>query len=97
VRLKITLEEVESGATEEVLAGMVVARHWEVAHSEPVAPALESRTPTVVVELAHLAYNRKHGKTLTIDEFEQRFEPVALDAGGEKPDEVPSDPATAPS
>ena len=97
MRLKIIVEDVETGETEEVLAGMVVARHWEREHGESVSARLETNTPTVVVELAHLAFNRKHGRSLTIDEFEARYEPIELDASGGKRPADPSDPATAPS
>jgi hypothetical protein len=96
VRLRITIEEIETGETEDVLAGLVVAKRWEVEHGESISKKLEENTPTAVVELAHLAYNRKHGKSLTIDEFEDRFEPIELDSSGTKAPN-PSDPATAPS
>lgn len=96
MRLKITLESVKDPeVTEVVLAGMVVARRWEEEHGEAVSAKLETHTPTAIVELAHLAYNRKHGKHLTISEFEDEWEPTEIDAGGGATN--PSDPATAPS
>lgn len=98
MRLRIDVENVETGEVEEVLAGLVVARAWEEKTGESVAKKLETNTPTVVVELAHLAWNRKHGKNLTIDEFVERWEPVELHQGPKEKTEVPpSPPATDPS
>jgi hypothetical protein len=97
MRLRIKLEEVETGTEETLLVGMVVARRWEVDHSESVGKALDERPPSVLVELAHIAYNRKHGRSLTIEEFEDRFE-VDIDSEAAKAAvdvADPSDPATA--
>lgn len=94
MRLAITIENVETGEVEEVLAGLPVARRWEQEHGEPVGAKLDAGFVGPLAELAHLAYNRKHGRTLTIDEFEERFEAVSFRAGGRSGN--PSEPATAP-
>jgi hypothetical protein len=96
MRLKIRLEDIHDPAVEDevVLVGMVVGRRWEQEHGEAVGAALDARPPSVLVELAHIAYNRKHGRHLTIDEFEDRFE-VDVDNSGDEPSN-PSEPATDP-
>ena len=98
MKLRITIEEIETGATEDVFANVPVVRRWEEKHGEPIGPKLEAGYVGPISELAHLAYMRKHGKTesvLSLDEFEDRFEPTEFDAGG-RPGTDPSDPATAP-
>jgi len=96
MKLKITIADVETGAEEDVLAGLVVAKRWEEMTGESVAAKLETNTPTVVVGLARLAFNRKHGKSLTIEEFEDRFDVEEIDSSeAKKAAPNPSVPATA--
>ena len=95
MKLKITIADVETGEEEDVLAGLVVAKRWEEMTGESVATKLETNTPTVVVGLARLAFNRKHGKSLTIEEFEDRFDVEEIDSSEAKKAPNPSVPATA--
>lgn len=96
MRLRLNLEPVEGGDPETVLVGMVVGRRWESEHGTNVAAALDEKPSSTIVELAHLGWQRKHGRTLTIEEFEDRFEVDVDDSGGAATAD-PSDPATAPS
>lgn len=93
MRLKIEVEELATEEVEEVLVGMVIARKWERETGRKIAELDED--PTVLVELARIGYNRKHGRSLTEDEFEDRFELGEIDSGG-RPVPDPSGPATAP-
>lgn len=95
MRLRLALEPVDGGDSEIVLVGMVIGRRWETEHGKAVAAALEERPSSTLVELAHLGYQRKHGKMLSIEEFEDRFEVDVDESGGSVPAD-PSDPATAP-
>lgn len=93
--LRIKLAPIAGGDEFFVVAGMVEARKWERKAGKSVAKELEEFTASTIVELAHLAYVRRNPGELTIEEFEDRFDVLGIDAGGEAP-EVPSDPATAP-
>lgn len=94
MRLNITIENVESGDEELVIASIPVVRKWEESHGEPIGAKLEAGYVGPISELAHLAFNRKHGLVLTLDEFEDQYEPTKFDAGGQGAN--PSDPATDP-
>ena len=91
--LKLRIEPLDGGPSTELAAGMVEARQWERANGGSVAKALDE-SPTILVELAHIAAKRRLRLDLSLDEFEERFD-VELVAGGEAPAD-PSDPATAP-
>lgn len=79
-----------------MVASVPVGRRWEEEHGQNVASALDEKPSSTIVELAHLGYQRKHGRKLSIEEFEDRFEVDVDDQGGAVPSD-PSDPATAPS
>jgi len=95
MKMKLKLEDIETGETEDVIAGLVIARRWENEHGQPVDDALESDRLGVLVDFARLAYVRKHGQPITSDEFEARFEVDVLSGSTGAP-ASPSDPATAP-
>jgi hypothetical protein len=96
MRLKVILQPLDGSDSEDVLVGMVVGKRWEEAHGQNVASALDAKPSSTIVELAHLGYERKHGRKLAIEEFEDRFE-VDVDQGGNVVPADPSDPATAQS
>lgn len=97
MRLKFHLDPLEDGIDgEEVIAGLAVARQWELDHGRPVAAALDEGYVGPLLELAALAYNRKHGKNLTVDEFADRYDLGRIESAGGGAAVPPSDPATAP-
>lgn len=95
----LTLRVTPLGGSEDdsvlVLAGMVEGRQWERMNGSSVGKAIEE-TPMVIVDLAWLAWKRRHAtgdeKNLSLEEFEERFD---VDMEG-APGVDPSDPATAP-
>lgn len=94
MRLKLQLTPMSDEEPEVVLVGMVIGRRWETEHGENVSKGLETRPSSTLVELAHLGWQRKHGRTLSIGEFEDRFE-VDVIASESEADNPPFDPATA--
>lgn len=94
--LRFEITPIEGGESVELVAGMVEGRQWERLNGRSVAAAIEE-SPTVIVELAHLAYRRRRHVDLSLEEFEERFDvDLANGQGGSVPAD-PSDPATAPS
>lgn len=97
MRIKLALTEVDSGETEEVIVGLPVFRIWEAANGKPLMPQIDAGFVGVLSEVAHLAWQRKHGKKVTIDEFEDRFELELDNAAPEVAAQSgPSEPATDP-
>jgi hypothetical protein len=94
MRLKLKVENIETGEVEDVLVGLAVLRHYEEAHGKPALPEVDKGFVGPIIELAARGHNRKHGRTLSLDDWEDLYEVVSVDAGGQ-PDH-PSDPATAP-
>ena len=94
--IRITLAPLSNPDDEfTVIAGMVEARKWERKNGRGVAAALNETAASTIVELAHLAYIRRHKETLTVEEFEDRFDVLGVDGGAEVSKD-PSVPATAP-
>lgn len=93
--IRITLAPLDNPDDEfTIVAGMVEARKWERKNGKGVAEALNERAASTIVELAHLAYVRRHRETLTVEEFEDRFDVLGVSGGAEVAD--PSEPATEP-
>lgn len=95
MRLKITIQPVDSDDTEEVIASLAVLRKWEQANGRPALKALDEGYVGPILELAAIAHNRKHGGVLDVEAFIDSHDIVATDMGGGTPAH-PSDPATVP-
>lgn len=93
MRLSISVENIETGEAEDVLAGLAVLRQWENTNGKPALQQIEAGYVGPVLELAALAYNRKHGRTLSVEDFADLYEVIKVDASG-KAAAVPFDPAT---
>jgi hypothetical protein len=93
--IRIVLSPLSGGEPFTVVAGMVEARKWERKNGRSVAKELDSFAASALVELAHLAYCRRHAD-VSIEDFENRFD-VGIDTEGAEPLPDPSDPATDPS
>jgi len=94
MRLKITVENINSAEREEVIIGLAVLRVWEAEHGKPAIGEITSGYAGPILELAVIGHNRKHGRTLSVDEWSDLYEVITVDAGGAAAN--PSDPATAP-
>lgn len=95
MRFVITVENVETGETEDVLAGLAVLRSWETQHGKPAVPTIQEGYAGPILELGALAYNRKHGKTYSADAFADVYDVVSI-VDGTKQAPTPTSPATAP-
>ena len=95
MRLNITVQSVESGEVETVLAGLAVLRVWEAEHGKPAIGEITSGYAGPILELAVIGHNRKHGRTLSVDEWSDLYEVLSVDSGSAAT-EHPSEPATAP-
>jgi hypothetical protein len=95
MKLKFEVVDIVNETTETVLAGLGVLAAWENEHGEPALPKIQAGYVAPIIECALIAYNRKHGKSLSAEDFDKRFEVDGVDVGGEK-DKNPSPPATAP-
>lgn len=94
MRLKITVENVSTSEVEEVLVGLAVLRVWEAEHGKPAIGEITSGYAGPILELAVIGHNRKHGRTLSVDEWADLYEVLSVDSGGAVPH--PSEPATVP-
>ena len=94
MRLNITVENIETGEDELVLAGLAVLRVWEAEHGKPAIGEITSGYAGPILELAVIAHNRKHGRTLGVDEWSDLYEVLSVDSGSAAAN--PSEPATAP-
>jgi hypothetical protein len=97
MRICITVENIETGKEEAVLAGLAVLRQWENTNGKPALAQIDAGFVGPILELAALAHNRKHGRTLSADDFADLYEIIGVDASGKKEAAVPFDPATVPS
>jgi hypothetical protein len=94
MRLNITVENVETGEEETVLAGLAVLRAWEAEHGKPAIGEITSGYAGPILELAVIAHNRKHGRTVSVDEWADLYEVLSVDSGSAAAN--PTEPATAP-
>ena len=95
MKLKFEIVDEETGDHETVAAGLSVLAAWENDHGEPALEKIQAGYVAPIIECARIAYNRKHGKALTAEEFDLKFEVDGVDVGGGK-SANPSPPATAP-
>lgn len=96
MRLIITVENVETEEQEEVIANLAVLRRWETENGKPALKAIDDGYVGPLLEVAAIAHNRKHGGTLDVEAFIDRFDVVAFRSAGGAPTANPSEPATAP-
>lgn len=92
--LTVTVATIETGETEQVRADLVVLRQWETQHGKPAIGEIQAGFVGPILEVANLAHNRKHGRTLSVDDWAELYEVVSIDAGGSSAN--PSSPATTP-
>lgn len=96
---KITFEIGEIGKEDaeplKVVASLRAIRTWEAKNAKPFAKHADEGYLGWIVELAHIAYRFSTGSSITIEDFEERFD-IAVGTSEEAVPAVPSDPATAP-
>ena len=67
MRFVISIENIDSGEAEEVIAGLPVLRKWETDHGKPAITHIQEGYVGPLLELATMAHNRKHGRTLSVE------------------------------